>query len=381
MAAEKESVLACLHMVSAFRAMEPPDVVISFARVATLFDPRDFGGGSITEGVQSCIWQDCISKADLKWQGTYAKRFLKKLILDIESSGSLVLDELYEQYDDDANQGNLRVLKTISFLFPKESRVESSGSMSCIMPGKLEARLWCSINMLEGDTGCCIWPSSLFLSEFILSSPELFANKWCFEVGSGVGLVGICLSYVKAFKVILSDGDLSTLSTMKVNLELNHLKTGNQTSGNLLHQDMVQCVCLPWESASEDDLRYFCPDVIADIIYDPSCLPHLVRILAVVLKHGHSDAEPSADCQLDDSLGKETRNDGLVMIHPPPIEGRVAYIASVIRNIDTFNCFIELSRQANLIITDLTENTKVSNFLPYMRSYPRSTIRLFKIHL
>lgn len=29
---------------------------------------------------------------------------------------------------------------------------------------------------------CSIWPSSLFLSELILSHPELFSNKSCFEV-------------------------------------------------------------------------------------------------------------------------------------------------------------------------------------------------------
>ncbi|KAL3616913.1 hypothetical protein CASFOL_039307 [Castilleja foliolosa] len=93
MAAEQElniSVISRLHMVSAFRALEPPDVVISYA--------REFGGGSITETVQSCIWQHCISKADLKWQGPYVKRFLKKLITEIESSGGLVLDEMYEHY-------------------------------------------------------------------------------------------------------------------------------------------------------------------------------------------------------------------------------------------------------------------------------------------
>ncbi|XP_020961092.1 putative uncharacterized protein DDB_G0277003 [Arachis ipaensis] len=77
--------------------------------------------------------------------------------------------------------------------------------------------------MLKGDTGCSIWPSSLFLSELILSHPKLFSNKSCFEIGSGVGLVGLCLAHVEASKVILSDGDLSTLANMKFNLELNHL--------------------------------------------------------------------------------------------------------------------------------------------------------------
>lgn len=35
---------------------------------------------------------------DLKWQGPYLRKFLKKLIDEIESSGGIVLDELYEQY-------------------------------------------------------------------------------------------------------------------------------------------------------------------------------------------------------------------------------------------------------------------------------------------
>ncbi|KAK4440153.1 putative uncharacterized protein DDB [Sesamum alatum] len=376
MAAEEEldiTVSSCHHMVSAFLAMEPPDVVISFA--------REFGEGSITESVQSCIWHHCISKADLKWQGPYLKRFLKKLILEIESSGGLVLDELYEQYasymisiqNDDGNKGNFRVLKTISFLFPNES----SGILSCPKSKKLEVRLQCSVNMLEGDTGCSIWPSSLFLSEFILSFPEIFANKCCFEVGSGVGLVGVCLSYVKASKVILSDGDLSTLANMKVNLELNHLSTGNHIPDDLVHQKKVHCVCLPWESASEDDLRCFAPDIIlgADIIYDPSCLPHLVRVLSHLLKHKHSHAKVGAGGRELDSLPADE------LVHHILGKGPVAYVASVVRNIDTFNYFLALAEQAKLVVADLTGKVEVSKFLPYLRSYQRSSIRIFRIHM
>ncbi|KAL3616914.1 hypothetical protein CASFOL_039308 [Castilleja foliolosa] len=257
--------------------------------------------------------------------------------------------------DDDANKGNSRLVKTISFLSPNES--SELDDLSYRKSIELEVKLRYSVNMLEGDTGCSIWPSSLFLSEFILSFPELFSDKCCFEIGAGVGLVGICLSYVKASKVILSDGDLSTLANMKVNLELNHLSTGNHTLGNPVH-----CVCLPWESASDNDIRRYAPDVIlgADIIYDPTCLPHLVRVLAALLKHDHD---------FDSSQGNGIVND------------RVAYIASVIRNIDTFDSFLALAEQANLVIADVTEKTRVYNFLPYLGSYQRSAIRLFKIHL
>ncbi|KAL0398346.1 UNVERIFIED_CONTAM: putative uncharacterized protein DDB [Sesamum radiatum] len=325
-------VSSCLHMVSAFLAMEPPDVVISFV--------REFGEGSITESVQSCIWHHCITKADLKWQGPYLKRFLKKLILEIESSGGLVLDELYEQYasymislqNDDDNKGNFRVLKTISFLFP-------------------------NANLTDG---------LLILIPAEISKPNS-------KVGSGVGLVGICLSYVKASKVILSDGDLSTLANMKVNLELNHLSTDD-----LEHQKKVHCVCLPWESASEDDLHCFAPDIIlgADIIYDPSCLPHLVRVLSLLLKHKkHSHAEVGAAGRALDGLPADE------LLRHPLGRGSVAYIASVIRNIDTFNYFLSLAKQAKLVVTDLTEKVEVSKFLPYLRSYQRSSIRIFRIHV
>ncbi|MCD7471877.1 hypothetical protein HAX54_012651 [Datura stramonium] len=192
----QESSTPCLHLVSAFLACEPTDFVISFA--------RDFGGGSITERVQSFIWNGCINKFDVKCNFPYLKRFLKKLIIEIESNGDVVLDELYEKYtyclasvkDDELAKGNTRMLRRFLFLFPKDCSQVSS----CQISRKLEVTLQCSINMLEGDTGCSIWPSGLFLSEFILSFPEVFSDKSCLEVGSGVGLVGVCLAQANCSK-------------------------------------------------------------------------------------------------------------------------------------------------------------------------------------
>nr|XP_016450426.1 PREDICTED: protein-lysine N-methyltransferase EEF2KMT-like isoform X2 [Nicotiana tabacum] len=217
----QESATPCLHLVSAFLAREPPDFVISFA--------RDCGGGSITESVQSFIWNQCINKSDVKCNGHYLKSFLKKLIVEVESNGDVVLDEIYEMYiycltslkDDELTKGNARTLRRVSFLLPKDC----SQASSCQITRKFEVTLQCSLSMLEGNTGCSIWPAGLFLSEFILSFPELFSDKSCLEVGSGVGLVGVCLAHVNAAKVVLTDGDLSTLANMKLNLERNHLHT------------------------------------------------------------------------------------------------------------------------------------------------------------
>ncbi|CAK9141294.1 unnamed protein product [Ilex paraguariensis] len=169
-----------LHLVSAFLAMEPPEVLISLARLC--------GGGSVTEKVQNFIWVHCISKADEKFYAPYLKGFLKKLIDELESSGAEVLDELYEQYafymaslkEDNLAKGNSRVWKWITFLFPNDNLEFPS----CPKPRKLVIPVRCSLNMLEGDTGCSIWPSSLFLSEFVLSCPEIFSSKSCFEVSA-----------------------------------------------------------------------------------------------------------------------------------------------------------------------------------------------------
>ncbi|KAK4795397.1 hypothetical protein SAY86_013391 [Trapa natans] len=350
--------LSCLYLVSSFLAMEPTDTVLTYARLC--------GGGSVTESVQRFIWDRCLREATGKSHAPYLRNFLKKLISEIELKHGDVLDELYElltnslAYSNEANSlnGNVRALKCISFLFP-EGFYEHQ---SCSMTNRLLVSLSCSLNMLEGDTGCSIWPSSLFLAEYILSYPQVFSKKSCFELGSGVGLVGICLAHAKANEVILSDGDLSTLANMKLNLNLNNLNLDdNHEFEYLKSQSSVKCLHLPWESAAETELLALNPDIIlgADIIYNPSCLPDLVRVLSTLLHH-----EKSRSPFEDMSSPKE---------HP------VAYISSVIRNTETFDRFLGLLEAANLAIVDLTPACQPLSLLPYMQSYNRSTIRFFML--
>ncbi|KDP23547.1 hypothetical protein JCGZ_23380 [Jatropha curcas] len=376
-----------LHLVSAFLAMEPTDSLISIARAS--------GGGLITGRMQRFIWDHCISKAIGEGSSHYLKNFIKKLIFEIESSRITVLDELYEQYayymtsfkDDLSGKGNSRICKCISFLFPDGW----SGPPSFSKSRKLVVPLHCSLNMLEGDTGCAVWPSSLYLSEFVLSFPDIFSNKSCFEVGAGVGLVGICLSHVKASKVILSDGDLSTLANMKLNLELNHLRADSGMQAGSM-QDLnveakvemdnisqVKCVHMPWESATKNELQEFMPDIIlgADIIYDPSCLPYLIQVLVILLNQAKACPESQTQNDCDDVCRVEGLDNG--SSHGGRKKGPVAYIACVIRNIETFCYFLRLAEQANLTVKDITETLRPMDLLPYMQSYNRSSIRLFDI--
>ncbi|KAI3927821.1 hypothetical protein MKW98_023422 [Papaver atlanticum] len=396
--------LECLRLTSAFLAMEPTHCLIYFA--------RECGKGLITNEVQNFICQYCINKImneDNPPSDLYVKNFLKKVIVEVESSSIEVLDELYEHFSyymtsvkDDFERGNSRVYKRVSFLFPNVS--------SCPRVEKVVILLQCSVNMLEGDTGCSIWPSSLFLSEFILSHPDIFSSKSCFEVGSGVGLVGISLAYVKASKVILTDGDLSTLANMKHNLELNQLKMQTEVS-------QIECRHLPWESASEEELQGFKPDIVlgADVIYDPLCLPDLLRVFTNLLslrisngctKDKLNDADDEALLVLktnsNDSKSRESDDHGNCNGNRfDPSEGKlnssdepsigsqrdaakerqpVAYLATVIRNMETFDCFMKLANQAQLSVLDITETCRPLNLLPYMQSYDRASIRFFRIN-
>ncbi|KAK9146766.1 hypothetical protein Sjap_006669 [Stephania japonica] len=440
----------CLYLISAFLAMEPSDCLISIA--------RECGGGLITEGVQRFICGHCLNQVNGGKNGPsgfYVRNFLKKVIVDVESSGGEVLDELYEHFayymtslqlicmcknGNSSDSCKLRVSKTISFLFP-DGCVEATGYHSS---KKLAVLLQCSLNILEGDTGFAVWPSSLFLSEFILTYPEIFSNKCCFEVRilmldfisfiaakrvdtslesqeylehdcASVGLVGICLAYVKASKVVLSDGYMSTLENMKLNLELNQLTAATAMStGTVQDTDSVECKYLQWESASVSNLQGFQPDIIlgADVIYNPSCLPDLIKVLSVLLslkkpnqiKEGCCDRFPKTRCvdgdrdgangnklelnqqrdiKCSSTIKSESKNDEPI-IHPcnSAADGSpLAYLATVIRNAGTFDYFLKLADQAHLSVVDVTENQKPLNLLPYMRMYDRSSVRLLTISL
>lgn len=374
-----------LSLVSAFLAMEPPDCLICLAKECT--------GGSVTEEIQRFIWEHCVLKSGEKCQPLYLKNFLKKLIREVESAGDVVLDEFYELYayymesikDGTLIKGNSRMIKSISFLFQEEALGYSNFK-------RLVVPLQCSVNMLEGDTGCALWPSCLFLSEFILSFPGVFKNRSCLEVGSGVGLVGICLSHVKASKVIVSDGDLSTLANLKLNLKMNQLSEKQRAVEDTT---MVECIHLLWDFAKDIELQALKPDIIlgADVIYNPSCLPHLVRVLSIILKqrkplthHTLQDANhlpPLGRCiskEMDASntiYSKDTCPEERINSLAHELElGPVALIATVIRNADTFDYFVSLASQANLTVRDLTETFRPAELLPYMKSYPRSDVRL-----
>lgn len=109
-------------------------------------------------------------------------------------------------------------------------------------------------------------------------------------------------------------------------------------------------------------LLFYFPSLGADIIYDPVCVPHLVRVLSMLLKRDGRGGETNG------KSGDEFET-----------ESPVAYIATVVRNIETFNCFTKAAADAKLSAANISSSAAPSNFLPYMLSYDRSSVQLLKI--
>ena len=56
-------------------------------------------------------------------------------------------------------------------------------------------------DMLQGSTGCHLWPAALWLAQHVLQNPGLVRGKCVLELGCGVGLLGVILARCSAAKV------------------------------------------------------------------------------------------------------------------------------------------------------------------------------------
>lgn len=164
------------------------------------------------------------------------------------------------------------------------------------------------------------------LADFAAANAELFRDKTCLELGSGVGLTGIVMAKLTSPKqLFLTDYTTEVLNNMKANIAINNLPE-------------VIVKQLDWEQFGEDDfdesaLELPYPDVIfaADCVYDTG----LVEKLCVVLKW--------------------------FLSRPNLATAPVGYIATTLRNQKTFQYFQEQLKFNGLIHEDITATATFDN--------------------
>ena len=114
----------------------------------------------------------------------------------------------------------------------------------------------------------------------------------------------------------------------------------------------------------------------ADVIYDPHCIPHLVRVLSALLSPTSSEPKGNgANC----CGPTQDTDDADKLLQNKEEEAPVAYIATVIRNQKTFDYFLRVATESPLSVLDVTEMMKPMSLLPYMLSYDRSSVHLLKV--
>ncbi|KAI2666334.1 Protein-lysine N-methyltransferase EEF2KMT [Labeo rohita] len=168
----------------------------------------------------------------------------------------------------------------------------------------------------QGTTGLVTWEAALYLSEWALENTHIFKNKTVLELGSGIGLTGIVVCRSSSLtKYIFSDCHQTVLQRLKDNIT-NCLTNGDGNSASVCVEE------LDWENVSDEQLQRIQANTIiaADVVYDPDIIACLVRLLSRLLNYKVQEKHPDV------------------------------YIASTVRNPQTYDCFKKELGRFHIII-------------------------------
>ncbi|XP_022819662.1 protein-lysine N-methyltransferase EEF2KMT [Spodoptera litura] len=230
----------------------------------------------------------------------YASLFLKKIIQHLEQNQE-VHDELYEHLCTSMNNIDRDGFSYRHYLIGND--------INNVVTIKETKNM-----VVNGTTGLKTWEAALMLSDWAICNKNIFLNKNVLELGSGVGFTGITISkhcYTKS--IVLTDCHNDVLKTICDNIQINfpHLQKEEDKDFTWFNDQDKSLGVLPLDWNAIDDLTEdLVPDVLigADIVYDPSILQPLSNVIRTFCN----------------------RNGKLEV-----------YIASVIRNEDTFNGFLK----------------------------------------
>ncbi|CAH2073603.1 unnamed protein product, partial [Iphiclides podalirius] len=195
------------------------------------------------------------------------------------------------------------------------------------------------------------WEAALMLSDWILCNKDLFHGKDVLELGAGVGFTGISIGKHCTTKTItITDCHIDVLKLLEENIAINFpelQKDGTSISTCFSNEKKhISVKKLDWNCIEDlDDIQN--PDVIigADIVYDPLILKPLCTVINTFFK----------------------RN--------PLTE---VYIASIIRNEDTFTKFLDHLGKINVTVEKYMPTTCNLNWDQEVQRYRKNVVDYLK---
>ncbi|XP_021185031.3 protein-lysine N-methyltransferase EEF2KMT [Helicoverpa armigera] len=250
--------------------------------------------------------------------GKFASLYLKKIIQNLEPNQE-VHDDFYSQLCTTMNNLNQDGFSYRHYLIGNDTNnivtIKETRNM-----------------VVNGTTGLKTWEAALMLSDWALCNPEIFANKNIQELGCGVGFTGITISKLCNVKSLtFTDCHNDVLKTVCENIQINFPHYKQETAHDITmfkdQEKSLSVMMLDWNTI--DNLPdNVIPDIVigADIVYDPSILIPLCNVIKTFC----------------------TRNKRLEV-----------YIASVIRNEETFALFLKTLDKMDLEFEKIQLNKSV----------------------
>ncbi|ELR62177.1 Protein FAM86A, partial [Bos mutus] len=205
----------------------------------------------------------------------YSRSFLSELIRKHEAVHTEPLDELYQALAEVLTAEDPTHCHR-SYLLPSGDSVTLCESTAIVS---------------HGTTGLVTWNAALYLAEWAVENPAVFAHRMVLELGSGAGLTGLAICKTcRPRAYVFSDCHSHVLEQLRGNVLLNGFLLEPSIDAWAQHpgphtpeaeRPWVTVARLDWDTVTAPQLAAFQPDIVlaADVLYCPETVLSLVGVL------------------------------------------------------------------------------------------------------